>query len=70
MKITGKYTVDQNFITVFSDNKIYTIARNSGDWGSLAVGDYAHSGGKLTQEIYDKWLSECEKEGSFTLDDN
>lgn len=67
MKITGKYTVDQNFITVFSDNKVYTIARNSGDWGCLAVNNNAYIGGKLTQETYDKWEAECDREGTFTL---
>jgi len=68
MKITGKFKKDQNFITVFANNTVYTIARNTGDWGFRKVGDYTGYG-KLTQEIYDKWVSECESEGDFELSD-
>lgn len=37
-KIFGKYETDSNFTTVYCDNTIYTIARNTGDWGCVAVG--------------------------------
>ena len=67
MKITGKYKVDQNFITVYCDNTVYTIARNTGDGGSVKVGERTFMGQILTQEAYDKWASECEKEGTFEL---
>ena len=66
-KIKGKYETDQNFTTVYCDNTIYTIARNTGDWGSVAVGQRTAMGQILTQEVYDKWASECEKEGTFEL---
>ena len=38
-KITGKYYTDANFINVCTDNTLYTIARNTGDWGCRKVGD-------------------------------
>ena len=66
MKISGKYTTDSNFTTVYCDNTIYTIARNTGNWSCVAVGQNV-MGHVLTQEVYDKWASECEKEGTFTL---
>lgn len=67
MKITGKYKKNDNFTIVYCDNTIYTIAINTGDWGSVAVGHKTAMGQILTQEAYDKWASECEKEGTFEL---
>ena len=67
MKITGKYKKDDNFTTVYYDNTIYTIARNTGNWGSVTVGQMTAIGQILTQEVYDKWASECEREGTFEL---
>ena len=67
MKITGKYEVDQNFTTVYCDNTVYTIARNTGEWACVSVGSRTAMGQTLTQEIYNKWASECEKEGTFVL---
>lgn len=69
MKIYGKYETDENFITVYSDNAIYTIARNTGNWNCRAVGEKTAMGQILTQEAYDKWMSECTEEGSFELSD-
>lgn len=63
LTIRGRYTVDDNFTTIFSDNKIYTIARATGEWGSVTVDGYF-----LTQEMYDKWESECQHEGTFELE--
>lgn len=65
--IKGKYTKDQNFVTVYCDNTVYTIARNTGDWGCICVGEKTTMGQVLTQEVYDKWASDCEKEGTFKL---
>lgn len=67
MKITGKYKKDDNFITVYCDNTIYTIAINTGDWGSVSVGQKTAMGQILTQETYDKWDSECTEVGTFEL---
>ena len=66
-KIKGKYKTDQNFTTVYCDDTIYTIARNTGDWGSVEVGQTTATGHIITQEIYDRWASECESEGTFEL---
>lgn len=67
MKITGKFEKDDSFTTIYCNNVIYTIARHTGDWGSVAVGQMTATGHILTQEIYDKWASECEREGTFEL---
>lgn len=67
MTITGKYKKDENFTTVYVDNRIYTIARNTGEYGVAAVGGHAATGGVITQELYDRWSSECAKTGTFEL---
>lgn len=67
MKIKGKFRKDSNFTTVFAENAIYTIARNSGDWGCVKAGGCLAVGGVLTQEIYNKWESKCTESGTFEL---
>ena len=67
MKITGRYTKDENFTTVYTDNKIYTIARNTGEWGYLKVGERSYMGQILDQATYDRWAAEAEKVGTFEL---
>lgn len=44
-----------------------TIARNTGDWSSVGVGERAYIGGVLTQERYNELASACVKEGTFEL---
>lgn len=48
MIIIGKYEKDDNFITVYSNNVIYTIARNTVEYGMLKVGDVDKAGHRLT----------------------
>lgn len=67
MTITGKYKKDDNFTTLYAGNRIYTIARNTGEYGVAAVGDRAAVGGVITQELYDRWSSECVETGTFEL---
>ena len=67
MTVTGKYERDNNFTTVYANNCIYTIARNTGDWGCLPVGGTAFVGGKLTQERYNELAAACSDEGTFEL---
>ena len=67
MKITGNYKKDENFTTVYADNRIYTIARNTGEYGVAAVGNRAVVGGVIMQELYDRWSSECAETGTFEL---
>ena len=63
----ARYTCDENFTTVYAGNRIYTIARNTGDYGSVAVGERMAMGDVLTQELYDKWSSECATISAFEL---
>lgn len=68
-ELTGKYTKDQNFITVFPDsepNTMYTIARNTGDWNFIKVGQSC-AYGEITQSQFDKWKSECPESGTFVI---
>ena len=67
MIIRGRYEGDDNFTTIYADNRIYTIARNTGDWGSVGVGERTAMGQVLDQATYDKWEAECSKEGTFEL---
>jgi hypothetical protein len=67
MMIRGKFSRDNNFTHVYCDNTIYVIARNTGDWACVSVGDRTNMGGVLTQEVYDEWASKCVKEGTFVL---
>ena len=67
MKITGKYETNSNFTTVYCDNTIYTIARNTDNWGCVKVGERTAMGQILTQETFDKWASECIEVGTFEL---
>ena len=66
IKIKGMYKQDSNFTTVCCDNTVYTIA-STGDWGCVTVGQVTAMGQVLTQEWYNKILSECVEEGTFTL---
>lgn len=67
MKITGKYEKDENYIRVYSDNTVYEIARNSGEWGELKVGEHDRQGNVLTLEQFKAWENACEKIGTFEL---
>ena len=67
MRVTGKYEKDQNFIRVYSNNTVYTSARNSGEWGALKVGECDRQGNVLTLEQFKEWENACEKTGTFVL---
>lgn len=54
-KITGKYYTDANFINVCTDNTLYTIARNTGDWGCRKVGDKPDSVCSTAKHIRQSW---------------
>lgn len=76
------YDVDQNFITAYGDDTVYTIARTvangigdwgclqveHGDWGCLQVGHNAYIGGKYTKEVHEKDAQSCPCRGDFVLD--
>ena len=66
-KITGKFEKNNNFINIYCNNTMYTVARNTGDWSCIKVGERIATGHILTQEIYDKLVSECTEVGTFEL---
>lgn len=49
MKVKGMYYEDSNFVYLFEGKSLYTIAKNSGDWGVVTVGGYTAFGQKVTQ---------------------
>ena len=67
MRVTGKYEKDQNFIRVYSNNTVYEIARDSGEWSALKVGECDRQGNVLTLEQFKAWENACEKTGTFAL---
>ena len=67
MLIKGKYKRDSNFTEIYTENTMYTIARNTGDWGCVKIGERMASGRILTKETFEAWKSECEKWGEFEL---
>ena len=67
MTIRGTYKTDSNFIYVYTEDTLYTLAKNSSDWGSVRVGNRTPQGPILDQETFDRWKSECTKEGEFEL---
>ncbi len=67
MIIKGKFKKDENFITVYTEDTLYTIARNTEEWGFRKVGEELACGGILTPETFEKWKLECTKEGTFNL---
>ena len=67
MTITGAYTRDQNFTTIYTTDTMYQIVRNTGDWSYRKVGDWLACGGKLTPELFQEWKSECTKTCTFEL---
>ena len=67
MRIKGRYEKDRNVTRVYSDNTVYEIARNSGEWGALKVGEHDRQGNTLTLEQFKEWENACEKVGTFDL---
>lgn len=65
MRVTGKYEKGQNFTRVYSNNTVYEIARNSGEWSMLKVGEHDRQGNTLTLEQFKEWENACEKIGTF-----
>lgn len=59
MKITARYFVDQNFLTICADGVIHTFARRGGDYGSRDM--------RSCMESYWKNLTMCDRIGTFEL---
>ena len=71
MVVTGNYSVDQNFIEIIAGEKpnrvYYTIARNTGEWGSRSEGSIAWCGGVLDSEWFDEQEAKMADIGTFEL---
>ena len=67
MNITGIYFSDNNFTYVFTGDRIYTIANNTGEWGYISVGDTTHWGMVLDEDSYRKLAMLADATGTFTL---
>lgn len=67
MTITGKIEADSNFITVYTENALYCIARATGEWDYREVGDYLANGWRLTAEILKELAAGCTHSGTVTL---
>lgn len=68
MIVHGCYTKDSNFITLFSSDVMYTIARNTGEWGSVKVGGTLANGRPFTKADYERMKEDCDNVGTFVLD--
>lgn len=69
LKITGKYEVDNNFITVYTSDAMYTIPRTAPrNWGFRKIGSDFACGGKCTAEFLAEHAARCTKAGSFILE--
>ena len=67
MEIQGRYTKNENFIMVYTEDTLYTIARNTGEWGSRKIGELTATGHLLDRETFEKLKAECSKEGTFEI---
>jgi len=68
MTVTGCYTKDSNFITVYSGDVMYTIARGTGEWRSVRVGGTFANGRPFTKADYERFKEECDNVSTFTLE--
>ena len=65
MKITGAYESDNNFTWVYTQDRLYTIAKN-GDWGYVELNKSFACGGVLTTRYLESRSSGLPV-GTFTL---
>lgn len=67
MKVKGRYMRDHNFTTIYTGDRVYTVARATGEWSSVGVGERTYMGNVLTQERYNAMEADCHQEGEFEL---
>ena len=70
MRITGKFSADKNFVTVYSNDTIYDLARNSREWSFVHVPGWAGNNTWIDIAAYRKYEAECTETGTFELNDN
>lgn len=68
MKITGRYIVDDNFTTVFTNDTMYVIANNSCDWSCLHIGERTTMGILVNRELFNSLKEEATLTGTFEID--
>lgn len=69
MRVEGKYTQDDDFVTIYAENALYILDKGTLEFESRKVGDELTSGEILTQEFFDQQKNLCENEGIFIFDD-
>jgi hypothetical protein len=69
MEITGRFEADSNFITVYTEDKVFTLAFGGG-WGSVDVPGYSAYYAPLTKEWLAAAAAECTETGTFRVDEN
>ena len=70
MTVTGKFSRDDNFTTIYTETTMYQVARSTGDWSSVKIGSRMANGYVLTPDLFQQWKSECTEEGTFHLSEN
>lgn len=55
----GYFEIDSNFIYVYDDCGMYTIARNSHQGAYLKIGDRVANGFIYTKEIHARFVKSC-----------
>lgn len=70
MTITGKFSRDDNFTTIYTADTMYQVARSTGDWASVKIGGRMANGYILTPDLFQQWKAKCIKEGTFNLSEN
>lgn len=70
MRIEGKYTQDDNFVTIYTEDTLYILDKETLEFESRRVGDKVASKEILTQEFFDEQKNLCENEGVFILNND
>ncbi len=70
MKIAGRYTQDDDFVKIYSENTLYTIDKETLDYAEWHIGETLSSGAILTKDQFDMEKTACANEGVFVLSDD
>lgn len=70
MKISGKYSQDDDYVMIYSKDTLYTIDKGTLDCDTWQIGAVLPSGETLTQELFDERKAQCTDEGVFVLQDD
>lgn len=69
MIVKGKYYERDGWynVVVPEENKVYIISKDLSTWGALVVGQYIPNGKIFTQEMFEDFIKNCDKEGEFII---